>query len=104
MFLQLLFSLLLLLLFLSLFSFNPCNSNTVNGTGLKLAHKSGTITGRAVACYFFDMKDCPRQYIIMGDICISYNMPKRYVAGLWTRDPRARSARGGSVHKPQHTD
>ena len=49
MFLQLLF--LLLLLFLSLFSFNPCNSNTVNGTGLKLAHKSGTITGRAVACY-----------------------------------------------------
>ena len=37
-------------------------------------------------------------------LCISYNMPKGYVAGLWTRDPRARSARGGSVHKPQHTD
>ena len=34
-------------------------------------------------------------------VCISYNMPKRYVAGLWTRHP---SARGGSVHKPQLTD
>ena len=32
-------------------------------------------------------------------LSISYNIPKRYVAGLWTRDPRARSPRGGSVHK-----
>ena len=35
---------------------------------------------------------------VLGDkmLCISYNMPKRYVAGLWTR---ARSARGRmSVH------
>ena len=56
-----------------------------------------------------ELQICKQQQIASGtksckSICISYNMPKRYVAGLWTRDPRARSARGGSVHKPQHTD
>ena len=30
-------------------------------------------------------------------VCISYNMPKRYVAGLWIRDPRAR--RGVSINR-----
>ena len=55
-----------------------------------------------VGFFTHELHHCPQ--VIPARICISYNMPKRYVAGLWTRDPRARSALGGSVHKPQHTD
>ena len=47
----LLLSLLLLLLF---FSFNPCNSKTVNGTGLKLCTQVGYHDGSCNGMLIFD--------------------------------------------------
>ena len=45
-----------------LFSFNPCNSKRVNGTGLKLCTQVGYHDGSCSGMLIMYMKDCPRQY------------------------------------------
>ena len=62
----------ILLLLLLLFSFNPCNSKTVNGTGLKLCTQVGY---RAVACYLFDNVHVISKTLLQaihynGEICV----------------------------------